>query len=381
MLFLMPVVTFFLRSNNDKAQTCVLYCRVTFKGSQSEFSTKEKLKKTEWDQRGQYFIGNARKTVFVSTLIEATAYKLKSAALVGEFSTARDLVRSVHLKKRVHTLEKLVLEYITAQRQKSSEGTIRNHQVKYENLLAYQKKSTQVFSADTFGVVEAEKFKTWFMIRANTQNIDTANRHITFFRRALHYAFKHGKIPAFELINYQGEKDAVKTPVFMTISEVEQLEKCVFNSQMLIQIKDLFLFQCYTGLSFGDIWSAWKISNTSAGKVITGTRGKNHQAFFVPLEIEALHLIQKYSGQLPKYTNEVYNRILKEIAACAGIEKRLTTHTARKTYATIMNVRGWSRESIADMLGHTSTRTTETYYIGRDFSRIEMEMNKRGLFE
>ena len=146
---------------------------------------------------------------------------------------------------------------------------------------------------------------------------------------------------------------------------------------MLERVKDLFLFQCFTGLSYGDLWGKWEITSTSAGKVITGTRSKNNQSFFIPLESEALELIQKYNGELPKYVNEVYNRILKEIAACAGIDKRLTTHTARKTYATIMNVRGWSRESVADMLGHTSTRTTEMYYIGRDFARIEMEMKKR----
>lgn len=378
MLFDMPVVTFFVRSNNDRARSCVLYCRVTFQGSQTEFSTKEKLKRSEWDQKAQTFIGPARKVVYFSTLTETISYNLKSAALVGNFASAKELVLSLKKSKNTQTLLSIIEKYIEAVRPKISPGTLRNHLVKQSNLEDYQQHKKQTFTPESFTIVEAERFKAWFMKRAGTDRIDTANRHITFFRLAMHHAYKLGEIPAFELINYKGEKDPVKSPVFLSIQEIEQLQRSNFHSMMLTRIKDLFLFQCFTGLSYGDLWGNWEIRSTAAGNVITGHRSKNNQSFFIPLEVEALEIINKYKGELPQYTNEVYNRILKEIAACSGIDKRLTTHVARKTFASLMNVRGWSRPSIADMLGHRSTRTSETYYIGRDFSRIEMEMKKRG---
>ena len=60
-----------------------------------------------------------------------------------------------------------------------------------------------------------------------------------------------------------------------------------------------------------------------------------------------------------------------------GISKRVTTHTARKTFATLKDTEGWTRESIAKMLGHKSIKTTERYYISETNARIEQEMNSR----
>lgn len=163
-----------------------------------------------------------------------------------------------------------------------------------------------------------------------------------------------------------------------TVNErVKMFSQANFESPFLERVRDLYLFQIGTGLSFSDIWGNWKIKNVDAGLVLTGSRTKTKQAYFVPINNVALAILEKYEYQLPKYENQVYNRILKEIAACLGIKKRHTTHSGRKTFATLMDQDGWSMESISRMLGHTSVRTTETYYIGRTFTRIENEMKKR----
>ena len=75
--------------------------------------------------------------------------------------------------------------------------------------------------------------------------------------------------------------------------------------------------------------------------------------------------------------NAVYNRILKEIAAVLNIDKKLTTHTGRNTFATVQDSKGWRRESIALMLGHKSIKRTEIYYVGNSFARIENEFRGR----
>ncbi len=377
MLFSMPKITYFLRSNNDLAQSYILYCRVTLNGSNAEFSTKERLKSPEWDQRAQCFVGSARKTVYFATLTETLTYKIKSAALFGDFQTARELLDSLKKQKVPVKMENLIESYVEACAVIAA-GTRRNHRVKLANFRAYQDAQKKQFTPDNFGLIEAERFKAWFIKRAQTTRVDTANRHITLFKSALYFHYKKGEIKAFELMHYKGEKDKVPPVVFLTPLELEHLKKCPFKSPMLSKVRDLFLFQCYTGLSYADLWGAWEIHTTAAGAVIEGVRKKNAQAFYIPLQAEALEILNLYLGVLPQYTNEVYNRILKEIAAIAGIDKRLTTHTARKSYASLMNTRGWSRESVGAMLGHRSSRTTETYYIGRDFSRIEMEMKKRG---
>jgi integrase len=78
-----------------------------------------------------------------------------------------------------------------------------------------------------------------------------------------------------------------------------------------------------------------------------------------------------------KYVNAFYNRELKEIARRLKIRKRLTTHSGRKTFATLQNEAGWSIESIALMLGHNSIKTTETHYIGRTPKRLFDELHRR----
>ncbi len=378
MLFKMPKITFFLRSNNDQSKTHVLYCRVSFNGTKSEFSLKEKVEPGEWDQVYQKFTGKKRKEQFISTMIDTVNYKLKSLALVNDNATAKELILSLSpVKTNSPMLDDIVKNYITSVEQKLNSTTIRNHLVKLSNLRAYQDHKKIKFTAENFTIVEAENFKEWFMKRNRTTFVDTANRNVLLFRMALIWAQKRGVIKSFELIHYRGEKDPIQKPVFLTMQDLKILEQKLFASKMISQVKDLFLFQCYTGLSYSDIWSSWKLNETESGLIMLGTRIKNNQGFFVPVHSKVLELLNKYEGSLPQYTNEVYNRILKEIAELCGIDKRITTHTARKTFATLKDSEGWTRETVSKMLGHKSIRTTEIYYLGESFSRIENELMKR----
>ena len=215
------------------------------------------------------------------------------------------------------------------------------------------------------------------MERAKTSNVDAANRNVLFFRQAMYYAYKKGDIDAFDLINYKGERDKRKPNIFLTLEEVEKLEKLNVQNRMLHRMRDLFLFQCYTGLSYGDIWNSWEMEIKKDQPVIIGERAKNGQKFFVPLNPKALSIIRKYPDGLPRYCNISYNRYIKEVAALANIDKKITTHTARKTFATLQDSDGWSRESVSKMLGHKKLTTTESYYIGASFARVENEMMKR----
>jgi len=194
---------------------------------------------------------------------------------------------------------------------------------------------------------------------------------------ALIFAQKQGVIKTSELIAYQGERDKIKQPIFLTMQDLEKLKCFSFNNLYLERIRDLFLFQCFTGLSYGDLWNDWEVKDTENGNVLVGVRSKNAQSFFIPVQNIVLEILKKYSNDLPKYANAVYNRILKEIVALCGIEKRITTHTARKTFATLSDADGWSRETVSKMLGHKSFKTTEMYYLGESTARIENEMAKR----
>lgn len=378
----MTVIQFFLRSNNDKAKTHVLYCRITLNKTTAEFSTKEKVNKTDWDQQNQkHKSKDKNKDRYILSLIETMTYKIKTKAihLLGEI-TAKELLDQMQNKPKetvllVNLIEKYISDIVASDR--SAAGTIRNHKIKLQNLILFQSYAKIKFSEETFNLVTAEKFKDWFLVHKATTNVSTANRNVLFYKNALQYAAKKGLIKTFALSLFIGEKDKIQDPIYLTEIEVLSLISHEFQSPMLAKVKDLYLFQITTGLSFSDLWSKFVIETTPSGKVLTGSRAKNGQAFFVPLDPVAEMLLEKYENKLPIYCNAVYNRILKEIAAILSIDKKLTTHTGRKTFATLQDSKGWSRESIALMLGHRSVKTTEMYYIGHSFARIENEFKNR----
>lgn len=379
MIFNMAKVHFFLRSNNDKKQSYCIYCRLTYKGTKTEFSMGEKIQRKEWDQSGQKMKGNSPKAKFIKTLLERTAYNIKSHSLLSEFSSAKELMESMRRSSEPQReLIDFVNDYIESVADRIKPGTLRNHKIKLQNLVDYQKHRKQTFYPDNFTIPEGEKFKQWFQDKNETTNVTTATRNINFYRQSLEYAVKTGEIQSFPLQHFKGEKDPKRPNVFLTIDELQRIIMLKPDNIQLTRIKDIFLFQCYTGLSYGDIWSDWEVKEYDGQRLLEGVRSKNGQRYYVPLSNEALEIIHKYPEGLPRYHNVVVNRILKELAIMANIEKRITSHTGRKTFATIQDSLGWTRESVAKMLGHKSISTTEDYYLGESDQRILEEMRKVG---
>lgn len=340
---------------------------------------KEKINPKDWEQNAQKMKGNSLKAKYIKTLLEQTTYNLKTHSLLNDFTSAKELLLSLHSGTQPEPqLSDIVKNYIEAYTKKIKSGTLRNHGIKLQNLIDYEKHNKLKYYPTNFTLSEAEKFKEWFMNRAQTSNVTTACRNVSFYKVCLSHALKMGEIKEFPLLHYSGEKDPLKENIFLTFDELQRLVDFAPENIQLKRIKDLFLFQCYTGLSYGDLWNKIEIEIHENKSLLVGTRSKNSQRFYVPLSKEALQIIQKYPDGLPRYHNVVVNRILKELAVLSNIKKRITSHTGRKTFATIQDSLGWSRESIAKMLGHKSLSTTEQYYIGETNQRILEEMKKVG---
>lgn len=369
-IFPMPTISFFIR-------TGVLYCRVRLNGTTSEFSTKQKINSLFWNQTTQQYKGKDKsENNFIGMLINSITYNLKAKSLSDhKILTASQLISATKQTKTLVLLREIVEQYIDNCNRKP--GTLRNHNIKLNNLMAFENNRGKYYP-ETFTLQVCNDFIEWFCARANTKNITTANRHVLFYRNALKWYRKRGNKFSSELFDFSGEKDKIKTPVFLSLEELSILRKQIFASSYISRIRDLFVFQCYTGLSYMDLWSHWEIRKDNFGTILIGSRGKNENPFWIPVENDVvLNLLAKYNNNMPRYHNNVYNRILKEIAAICGINKTITTHTARKTFATMMDSKGWTRETISKMLGHRSIKTTELYYLGESWERLENEMRKR----
>ena len=166
---------------------------------------------------------------------------------------------------------------------------------------------------------------------------------------------------------------------YLTPEELEALATANMPTESLERVRDLFVFQSYTCMSYVDMqnFDIKKVRKTKSGVYIySGRRGKTGQEFtFVLLEM-ARGILDKYGGVLPLISNVKYNAYIKVVAQYAGIDKPLTTHWARHTGATMLLNAGVDMEIVAKVLGHSSTKQTRQTYAKLLDDTIAKEMSK-----
>ena len=158
---------------------------------------------------------------------------------------------------------------------------------------------------------------------------------------------------------------------YLTGEELQRLMTTPLPSSRLYLVRDLFLFSCYTGISYGDMCRLTAANLETAEDETTwikATREKTNVEFEIPLLDLPLHIIDKYRDTtsdgklLPMYGNSELNKGLKHLAATCGIDRKLTYHMARHTYATEITLsHGVPMETVSRMLGHSRVDTTQIY--------------------
>ena len=176
-----------------------------------------------------------------------------------------------------------------------------------------------------------------------------------------------------KVLQYAVDEGYTKTSPFKMKMKIDKLEYHPLTSEQiniiknkeititrLLRIRDLFLFQCYTGLAYVDMASL-KREDIKDG-YIQKNRMKTSVKAVIPLLDGAKDILEKYNYELPVLSNQKYNSYLKELGDICGIEQTLTTHLARHTFATICINNMIDINVIAKMMGHSSTRITLSTY-------------------
>ena len=161
---------------------------------------------------------------------------------------------------------------------------------------------------------------------------------------------------------------------FLTQEELTKLADKDFSIVRLEQVRDVFLFCCYTGLAYIDVYSLTtsdiaEETNTGDGHEMANAIGKTSVMCHIPILKPAKEILDKYASLpykdeklLPVLSNQKMNAYLKEIAGIVGINKDLTTHLARHTFATTVNLANQvSIEHVSKMLVHSRIRMTQHY--------------------
>lgn len=202
---------------------------------------------------------------------------------------------------------------------------------------------------------------------------NTTMKYLSNFKKIVNICLKNGWLSRNPFIGYKMTKREIERP-FLTQEELTAISLKTFLAPRINQVRDIFLFSCFTGLAYADVkkLSRSEISTGIDGeKWIFTHRQKTESATRLPLLPPAQEILDRYKDHpqcinegrlLPVLSNQKMNGYLKEIADMCGITKKMTTHTARHTFATTVTLtNGVPIETVSKMLGHRNLKTTQHY--------------------
>ena len=178
-------------------------------------------------------------------------------------------------------------------------------------------------------------------------------------------ALKFGLITANPYDRMKGEikRGDKETVEFLTDAERDRIEGLTMTDSMLATVRDMFIFQCYTGMAYADMmqFSLDKCQRVGDDLTYSAPRVKTGVTFYIRVLPKALAIAEKYGGRLPMVADQTCNSNLKTIATATGITKRLTTHVGRHTFATWALRNKVPLEHLQKMLGHRRITQTQRY--------------------
>ena len=202
---------------------------------------------------------------------------------------------------------------------------------------------------------------------------NSAVKYLKNFGKIIRICLSNGWLAADPFARYKNKIKKVER-VYLTEQEIETMANKELASERLEQIRDVFLFCCFTGLAYIDVKnlkSCNVVTGVDGDKWISIKRQKTNTPSRIPLLPIASALLNSYrdnpiclnTGMLfPVSSNQKMNSYLKEIADFCGIKKPITFHIARHTFATTVTLlNGIPIESVSKMLGHTNIQTTQHY--------------------
>lgn len=199
---------------------------------------------------------------------------------------------------------------------------------------------------------------------------NTAAKFVQLFKSIIIIARNNGYIVTDPFANYQIRFKKVDRG-YLTEDELKLILEKRFSCKRLEQVRDVFIFSCFTGLAYIDVKNLKK-ENIKKGFdsnlwIMTKRKKTNVQSNILLLDVP-LKILKKYEGKfddgrvLPVLSNQKMNAYLKEIADICGINKNISFHLARHTFATTVTLaKGVSIESVSKMLGHSDIKTTQIY--------------------
>ena len=382
-----------------------IYLRITIDGKISEISVKRTILPSRWNAKAQKVNGSSEESKsfnFYLKTFEQKVYDTYHELMRDKESVTCESLKNKLLGKGERTrmlisifedhnnrMEKLIDKEF-------AQGTLTRYKTCLKHTKAFLKWKFNISDIDIQKIDYA--FLNDFELFLRTErdcNNNSAVKYIKNFGKIIRICIANGWINRDPFLNYSSSFNEV-TRVFLNEQEIERLFNKDFKNERLSQVRYIFLFSCFTGLAYIDTQKLTQ-DNINIGldgnKWIYTKRQKTKTTSNIPLLSKAEEIIERYknhpaclnSGRLlPVLSNQKMNAYLKEIADLCDINKELTYHIARHTFATTITLsNGVPIESVSKMLGHKNIKTTQHYAkildkkVSEDMSALRNVLQKK----
>ena len=397
-------ILFYPRGNDiDKNGKVPIYARITVNGKRSEFSIKRKVLIEKWNPGTGKVMGKTQDAFELNKYMISIENRLN--IIQAQLSENKALITADKIK-RIYlgndSKHKMLLEIFQKHNEEVSElvgkdfaaGTLERYSTAKKHVSDYILKDYKVKDIPVKDV--NHKFITGFEYYLKTDRNcahNSAVKYITNFKKIVRIALANDWISSDPFLNWKPKVKIVDRE-YLTKEEIQRIINKEFSSDRLNQVKDIFIFSCFTGLAYADVKKLTKndlVIGIDGQNWIKTKRTKTDIRSNIPILSIPQAIIDKYkeSGEscnsellLPVLSNQKMNSYLKEIADLCGIKKNLTFHLARHTFATTVTLtNGVPIESVSKMLGHKSLRTTQHYAkildkkVSEDMNALRLKMS------
>lgn len=311
---------------------------------------------------------------------QLTKWRTKVNDVIGEIldegqaltaAGIREMLRTGGIKS--YSIEDLFNDFLKVIRSRNiTQGAYRKYELTRDLFMEYIKDPKRQLNS----IKETEISEFYEELKTRYQMNSSAS-YMAKLKSIFKYGVDSGHLRKFPFINIRIGRER-KQIEYLTDAELEKIKTTQLSTAALERIRDVFLIQCYSGLSFIDIENlrAEDIKQSGDTYYINKERQKTKIRYTAVLIEDAIKIFHKYNFKLPIISNQKTNSGLKAIARECGIDKTVYTHLGRKTYGHILLKRGIRIEAVAKALGHSEIKTTQRYYAELNEESIINEFQK-----
>lgn len=378
----LSILYYLKRGHLNRNGECPVMCRISVRGEKETFSSHVYTSPDNWDVKSARVIGRTAKVIEQNKILTDLQVTLTRHYYDIEqrngYVTA-EMIKNAYMgiTAKAESLLPIYKEFLEETEAligiQKSKKTYEKYERCYRRVVEFLRDKYHVsdIAFRDLKPMFLVDFEVWLATKKNCST-NTIYKFLQLLRMPVLKAKRMGIVFKDPYEGYKMKKVSVDRG-YLTEEEVIAIATHEITIPRLEQVRDIFIFCCYTGLAYSDVAALRQgnIQKMFDGRLwIVTHRQKTKTNVNVPLLPMAKKILEKYNWEeadkdapiLPVVSNQKSNAYLKEIGDICGIEKHLTFHLARHTFATTMTLgKGVPIESVSKMLGHTNISTTQIY--------------------